>query len=379
MSNLSIHALRRGAAIALAAFLACAAQGASAAELKVATGVPPGSTLGKASSYFADEMNKRTQNRLGAKVYAGSLLNLAETLNGLRDGVADVGFVVPPYHRAELPLTNLLIDLGMAGDDPIAMAGATNEYLFNCAPCRKEYLAYNQVFMGTASLPPYVVMSRMELKSADDIKGKKIRSFSAYGRWVEQMGGVVVTLSANDIYEGLNQRTIDANMHPATELVNLSLGDVAKYVLDLPLGVLVANNLFNVNLDTWNDMTPADRKTYLEVSAESLAYAIVLGEQFNQEVLTKRAKEMGVTVVKPDPALVEATKKFVDADLKKVAIINRDNYKVADAEARVADYLKLVEKWRGLVKGIDRNDHKAVAALLNREVFSKLDAETLAK
>lgn len=42
------------------------------------------------------------------------MLNFTETFTGLRDGIADSGFVVPAYHRAELPYANLLSDMGTA-------------------------------------------------------------------------------------------------------------------------------------------------------------------------------------------------------------------------------------------------------------------------
>ena len=68
---------------------------ASAKTLKAAVGLATSSAQYFAYQKFADYV--KANSDLKIKVYSMSLLNLKETPPGVRDGVADMGFVLPPY------------------------------------------------------------------------------------------------------------------------------------------------------------------------------------------------------------------------------------------------------------------------------------------
>lgn len=82
-------------------------------ELRYAMGHPPGSFVVDAGQAYADAVGEYSNGELSVKVYAMSLLNMAETSAGLRDGIADIGFVLTPYFPAEYPHTNLLSESSM--------------------------------------------------------------------------------------------------------------------------------------------------------------------------------------------------------------------------------------------------------------------------
>ena len=118
--------LKRIGALAIASMAMTV--GVQAKELKFAIGVPDKFTMVDAMRYFRDKIPERTNGELTAKLFTGSsLLNFTETFPGIRDGVADMGYVVSSYHRAELKESNLIGDLGMAGSNIVVMAGAASE------------------------------------------------------------------------------------------------------------------------------------------------------------------------------------------------------------------------------------------------------------
>jgi hypothetical protein len=53
-----------------------------------------------------------------------------------------------------------------------------------------------------------------------------------------------------------------------------------------------------------------------------------------------------------------------------------DNYGIKDAGARIATFKGLIEKWRGLIDGVDKTDVAAVTALYKQEIWDKVDAKT---
>ena len=341
-------------------------------ELTVAIGLPPIHMWSKFYAYLDENIEERTGGALGTEVYYGSLLNLKQSLNGLRDGIADVAMLVPGYHPAEMPHTNLIVDLAMLGDDAIVLTAAVSEYMFTCPECLKESVDNGSVFVAMTANPAYMLQTVEPMATVEALKGKKIRSFSAFGRWVEYVGGIKMSLSANDIYDALSRGTLDANMHPATELEGLNLKDVVKYVTRLPLGTYNGNQ-FNMNNDAWRALSPEQRRIVMDLHAEAAAYSAVEAQKDNDEILNTRAAEAGIEVLEPSPEMVAITKKFVDEDMANMDQMAKDNYNIQDAAARIERFKGLIEKWRGLVDSIDKTDVAAVTALFKREIWDKVD------
>jgi TRAP-type C4-dicarboxylate transport system substrate-binding protein len=345
---------------------------AAAEELRIVYGQASDNGLTDGIKRFAESIEGRTDGRYTGKVYLGSLLNFAETMTGVRDGITDTGFVIPAYHRAEFPANNLMVDMATIGTDPIALAGAASEYGFTCEACIDEYLAQNQIFLGYGVIAPYHLMSKDKIVDPADMKGKTIRGFSSFGRWVEAMGGKAVLISANDIYEALNQGQLDGNVHALETLVDLSFGEVTDYLLNEPIGVYMGNALFNLNKDVWDGLSEEDKRNFLLAAGDGFARAEVSMVEGHNAIL-EDPESAGVELVEPSPAMKAATEKFREDDLAKVAQLNEEKFGLKNADAEVERFKALVAKWRELVKGIDRNDPAAVADLYNREIFSKVD------
>ena len=126
---------RRTVFAAAGAAMLASAGAAQAETLKVAVGFPTGSAAVYALENFAK--NVEATSDLKVKVFSLSLLNLKETPPGIRDGIADMGFVLPPYYPAEFAEINLAANLSMlattgrqVASPGAAMGAAMTEYVF---------------------------------------------------------------------------------------------------------------------------------------------------------------------------------------------------------------------------------------------------------
>ena len=107
---------------------AIAGQAAAKERLNFAYGYPNTSAIGKGVEDYVAAVSERSGGEIDTTGFAMSLLSLPETSPGVRDGLADVGFVLPPYYPAEYPTTlflhelNLLINLveNPTGKEPLA-------------------------------------------------------------------------------------------------------------------------------------------------------------------------------------------------------------------------------------------------------------------
>lgn len=370
-----LKAALMGAVAAAALFIQSPVQAQEEYTLRINVGLPPTHTWVKAYTFLAQELPKASGGTLKAEEYYGTLLNFRETVPGVRDGVADVGLGVVAYFPAEFRETNLVGELGMLGEDGITMTGAVSEYIFNCQPCLDEFANFNQVYLGTTASPVYRLFSTQPVTTLADLKGLQIRSGAGvYTRWAEHFGASPSSLAADEVYEGLSQGVIKANLHPTTELINLSLYDVAKYVTELPLGTFNAVSVYSVNRDVWNELSDQQRAVLLELSARGNAHVAVEYEKANRAAKAA-AEEKGVTFLQPDDELLEASRQFAANDAVEAARSLEQTYGLTDTEAKVATFTELSKKWTALTEDV-KVDEEALAKLLIDEIWSKIDLAT---
>ena len=355
---------------------------ASAKTMRAAVGLATSSAQYFAYKQFAEYVQANSDLKI--KVYSMSLLNLKETPPGVRDGVADMGFVLPPYYPAEYAENNLPANLSMLSttgrqvESPgAAMAGATSEYTyFHCPECLAEYAKQNQVYLGTGASPTYINLCTTPLRTLADLKGKKYRSGAAnFGRWAEHFGGIKVSIPANDIYEAMDQGVIDCAMLSATELTNLSLFDLTKFVVRrIPGGVYSGVATINVNRDSWRDLTTAQRKVFLEGAARinaDLTWKYYSEAKKNIDASPSK----GIEVIEPGPEIMKASGEFVKGDVRIIAAQFTKDYGIKNVDAKIAKIIALIEKWKGLTADI-ADDPKALAKLYWEQIFSKIDPAT---
>ena len=120
-----------GAAAVGFALVATPAAAQQSISLTVAAGQPPAAlpSLALVNKFFIPEINKRIQAaKIDFKInwkeaYAGSLIKPYQMLDGIKDGLADVGFVPTIFFPGKLPLENITLmapflttDLGLLSD-----------------------------------------------------------------------------------------------------------------------------------------------------------------------------------------------------------------------------------------------------------------------
>ncbi|MEC9344824.1 MAG: C4-dicarboxylate TRAP transporter substrate-binding protein [Pseudomonadota bacterium] len=355
---------------------------AQADTLKIAVGFPTGSAAFYALDNFAK--NLEATSDLKAKVFPLSLLNLKETPPGIRDGIADMGFVLPPYYPAEFAETNLAANLSMLAttgtqiESPgAAMGAAMTEYVFlHCPECQDEYKKQNQVYLGTGTSPTYILHCTTPIRSMEDLKGKKYRSGAAnFGRWAEAVGGTKVSVPGNDIYEAMSQGVVDCGMFSATELTNLQLFDVTKFITTkIPGGVFAGVATNNINRDVWADLNADQRAAIFKAMAR--ANADVTWKYYAD---AKRnladAPGKGIEIIEPTADMVKMSSDFVKADLAVIAKEFTDAYGLKNVEAKIETISALVEKYKGLTADM-ADDPEALAKLYWDEIMSKIDLAT---
>lgn len=381
-----MNLLKKTSLAALATAGMLTAGTALAQNISHATGYPPNSIGAKAADAFAEALKEISGGEMTAKVYAGSLLSFSETAPGIRDGLADSGFVLLSYYGREFPVSNLAGELSMLVDledvppshSGLAYVGALAEFVFNhCEQCVDEFGAQNQVFTGASASSDYMLLCNQEISTLEQLKGKRIRSAGPqWARWAAAMGATPVTLSVSDAYEALNQGVLDCSVSSSVDLDIFKLREVVSDVTpEVPGGVFGGTAVNNVNKDVWAGLSEEQRRHVLK--ATSVLSAVISWDyQIGAAKELENAAESGITVHQASADLQQATSEFVRQDIEKIAANYRERYGIENAEALSAKFHELLTRWVELTRDIDNVDD--LAELYWNELYSKVDVSSYA-
>ncbi len=375
-----LHSLISGIALAGLATTHTAA----AREISFASGTPQNSMGAIAVEVFAEAVEEHSDGDLTVKPYIQSLLSFMETPAGLRDGMADLGTVLTPYFPSDFPHTILLTELTMAlelmdasaREVTFAYTGAISEYVINnCPECLQEHLDRNQIFLGLASTTPYGLFCNGAIVSKEDIEGRRIRiGGPQWSRWVTEMGGSPVSIPVNETYEGLSQGVVDCTAHNLPDLLSFKFIDVVSDVtMGVPGGTFGGVGT-NMNADTWQSLSEANRTSIMFGAATISAELALLYLEDHEEALRQIDERPEVTMHEPDDELREVTKEFIRQDLETLAARYQERYDIDRADAMVAEFRELLGEWLKKVQDIQTREE--LRDLYWDEVFSKVDVSS---
>ncbi|SES77033.1 TRAP-type C4-dicarboxylate transport system, substrate-binding protein [Marinobacter segnicrescens] len=366
------------AAIGLMAMGSVAVQ---AAELRFASGYPQGSITSDALGVFEERLDELSGGDVSVRVFELSLLNLRETPAGIRDGMADMGVVLTPYFPADFPHTNMVAEVSMSieltergsSQAGLVYTGAMSEFIFSeCTECRDEFAAQNQLFLGSAATPPYSLLCREKVDSLEALEGKNLRTSGAqWARWAESVGANPITMSVNEIYEGLSQGVVDCSVQSTSELSVFNLFEVVDDItVNYPSGTFSGVGSANINLDSWRSLNEEQRQALLEatsVLSAEFSWGYEKGAVDNE----RTAEEQGIGLTQPSEAMVEKNREFIREDLKTIASAYEERYGIQNADEKIERFRELLGEWRERIDGVESSEE--LADLYWEHVFSKVD------
>ncbi|MCA1777257.1 MAG: C4-dicarboxylate TRAP transporter substrate-binding protein [Loktanella sp.] len=324
---------------------------------------------------FAERVAKETEGALSFTVFTGgSLLPPAASLQGVRDGVAQVTYHAGTYTPAELPVANLIGNAAFYNTDPMVMAFASTEFGLTNPAALEEWRRNGVVFGGGYSTSEYVMMCNTPVETLEDVQGKRLRmAGGAWSRFAEFVGAVPVSIPSSEMYTGLDTGSLDCAVAAADALDSFSLSDVVTHMNTLAVGNYYSGFEWGYNRAFWQDLPPEQRAVLFDQMAYYLGQHRV---EFDKDVdkAVSAAIDGGMQVFEPDQALTEALANFVQAD-EAVLIENAKSRGVGNPEELLADYKRMVDRWDALLAEVDHSDAEALAELARTEIYDKLDPE----
>ncbi|MBL8664575.1 MAG: C4-dicarboxylate TRAP transporter substrate-binding protein [Candidatus Odyssella sp.] len=252
-----------------AALLATAASAQDKINLTIAAGQAPRALkpLQLVTDVFIPEVNKGIKEA-GLKVeivwkeaYAGSLLKPTRVLEGVRDGIAEVGFEPTIFHPDKLPLENITFVVPFVTNDVSMVSKAMNKMHATFPEYTAQYEKFNTVRLGGNSYDSYEVVSTFPVRKVDDVKGKKIGTAGAALAWIRGTGAVPVQSNMMEYYNSTKTGVFEAFIIFPSAHPGMKYPEVAPYTTKVGFGAQYAAALI-VNRGVFAKFPPALQKIF---------------------------------------------------------------------------------------------------------------------
>jgi len=175
----------------------------------------------------------------------------------IRDGVADIGWIVHGYTKGKF-LTTKMIELpGLPGNaESMSVAfQMTHEKFFAAAKEAKGVEVLSNFVHG-----PGVVNTAKEINSYKDLEGMKIRVGGGVANAVGTALGVAgVNMPAPSVYEAISSGVADGVFFPLETLYSFKINELTKYSFKNPDGMYTTSFGLIMNSDSYNDLSDEHR------------------------------------------------------------------------------------------------------------------------
>ena len=260
----------------LAAAMALTATAVQAEEitLRIGSGHPPGVVYaGLMIDYFQKELKERVESRTDHTLnivegYSGSIVKVTEVLEGVQDGVLDIGGMCFCFEPSNLPLHAFQVMLPFGTMDPVESLGIAQD-VYKEVPYLTDVFEeeYNQVLLSRIADGGYNLGTKFEWNELSDLKGEKIGGAGINLNWLENAGVVPVSSSLATSYTEMSTGVYDGFIMFPSAWVNLKLYEPGPYYTLIGFGSMTWHGL-TINKDTYDELPEDFRAILHEVAAD---------------------------------------------------------------------------------------------------------------
>jgi len=249
---------------AIAVILLAAAFGAEAREYKMTIGSshPPVLPWTQPLRDLVVPVSNRLLKELGlpdtirwTEAYGGALYDFNNTLEGVGDGLADIGWVGSLWEPAKQPLQNVAYYSPFVTGDFRALMEVQDQLMERVPAFAAEWTKHNTVYLGAQVADTYHLVTKFPVRTLEDLKGKKLLAPGAIASRVHGTGAIPVDAGLPVFYNMLQTGVADGAVILITGVLPFKLQEVAPYITRVDLGAVFSGALA-MNKNTWDQLPP---------------------------------------------------------------------------------------------------------------------------
>jgi TRAP-type C4-dicarboxylate transport system substrate-binding protein len=217
--------------------------------------------------FWSEDLVKASSGHLKGNIKAVNELNLkgTELLRMLKQGVFDAAFVMPIYVEDGGAVIEALDIAGVARDFAMARDIA-NTWMPEIEVVMKE--KHNALTLSTFVWPEQDFYCRGDVRSVEDLKGRKIRvQGTSQADLVAALGGTGVTITFAEVVPALEKGVVDCGITGTMPAYKAKWPEVTNTLFRMPVGFTVG--LMVINATAFGKLSPATQ-TFLRDQAKAL-------------------------------------------------------------------------------------------------------------
>jgi TRAP-type C4-dicarboxylate transport system substrate-binding protein len=328
--------LARTLLMILTVLLVAPAMGAQDVRLKIATMAPDGTLWMKEMQRAADEVQQKTDGRVGFRFYPGGTMGSdSAVLRKIRIGQLHGGvFLAGSLADIDTDLEIYSLPLLFSSYGEVDFVRERTDEIFISELANKGFVAFGFTETGFTYL-----LSAKPTRTFGDLKGRKtwiMQDDPVSLAIVEAAGLSPVPLPLSDVLTGLQTGLIDTVAAPPVGAVALQWFTKAGYLTDLPITYVCGTTVISAN--AFNRILPADQEIVREVFARANKTLDETSRSDNEEA-RKALIGQGVQYVSPTAETLEKWKEIAAvASERLIAERGYDPSIIAKIQGLIATY-----------------------------------------
>ncbi|WP_309045709.1 C4-dicarboxylate TRAP transporter substrate-binding protein [Marinobacter sediminicola] len=261
------------------AVLMCAMAGTVSADmvLRFAEGSPNRGSRAVAVEHFMEEVKQLSGEKLKFDIHwGGALLDYKTMTDGISRGTADMGTMLAAYTPQKLKALTIG-DVPVGSSDPWVGTRAMYE-LMTTNKVMQDLLARQGLVYITGYSSTGVQFEcgkGNEIRTVEDIKGKRIRAIATYAKVLDELGASLVNLTAGDFYQSIDTGLVDCSASYLYTIRTMKTFEVIDNVTLVNWGQI--NGFATLmNLYTWEDLSKEEQAIMREAGSNAVDYAAKL-------------------------------------------------------------------------------------------------------
>ncbi|MGE0564316.1 MAG: TRAP transporter substrate-binding protein DctP [Pseudolabrys sp.] len=243
--------------------------------IRIGSGHPPTVVYaGLMKNFFQPVLQKAIESKTSHTVkfiegYSGSIVKVFDTLEGVQNGVLDIGGFCFCFEASKLPMHAFQIMLPFGTMDPEQSVAIAAEVYKKFPMLEKELEKHGQVMIARIGDGGYNIGTNFPWKTVDDLKGRKLLGAGLNLNWMKEanIGIVPVTDGLPGWYEKIKTGVAEGGiMFPSAWGPVFKLHEVGKYYTEIGFGSITWHAL-TVNKRFWDNLPPEVQPIVREVAA----------------------------------------------------------------------------------------------------------------
>jgi len=254
---------------------------------------------------FAEDVKKATGGKVDINVHSnGSLIKHPDILRAVSTGQVPIGEFLLGQFGNEEPVFN-------ADNVPFLAAGydaAWKLYMAQKPVLMKKLESRGLILLYSVAWPGQGIYMKSPLKSLDDFKGTKFRTYSAYtARLAELLGASPTVIQVPEVAQAFATGTISAMITSSATGTQTKAWEFVKYYY--ATNAFHPKNVVVVNGRAFQHLTGPQQQTLQAAAAVAEKRGWELSRQ-REQAANKLLADNGMTVAAPDAALMNALGKI---------------------------------------------------------------------